>query len=216
MVRDAALRAAPHHEGERVATNTIDVNARLIWGRHKLHRMRLYIAVAGCIAGCVIVLLADSTREYWLAWIWTVFTILWIGYELYWLMRPASALVELLPQGIIFRRGGGLDDFIIPWTEVRGIDTIDIDSSFRGRPVTFEKVTVLLVSMHFYERVIHVDNFIMRGPGWDANYVPKGDRMQVALHHEIIDATSEEVRRQVEARWKAFGRKPPSNVSSRP
>jgi hypothetical protein len=183
----------------------IDVNARLIWGRHKLHRMRLYIAITGCVAGAVIVLLADTKLEYWLAWIGTLAAILWIVYELYWLMRPASALMELLPQGIIFRRGGGLDDFIIPWTEVRGVDTINIETSFRGHDVTFENVTVLIVSQFFYDRVIHVDNFIMRGPGWDANYVPKGDKMQVALHHEIIDATAEEVRRQVEARWKTFG-----------
>jgi hypothetical protein len=193
----------------------VDVNARLIWGRHKLHRMRLYVAIAGCIAGAVIVLLADSTLEYWLAWAWTLLTILWIIYELYWLMRPATALVELLPQGIIFRRGGGLEDFIVPWTEVRGVDTINIETSFRGRAVKFENVTVILVSMPFYDRVIHVDSFIMRGPGWDENYVPKGDKMQIALHHEIIDATAEEVRRQVEARWKAFGRKKSEPAPSR-
>jgi hypothetical protein len=187
-------------------TKTVDVNARLVWGRHKLHRARLWVAVVGCIACAVIVLLADTKLEYWLAWIGTLIAILWIIYETYWLLRPASALVELLPHGIIFRRGGGLEDFIIPWTEIHGIDTINIESSFRGRPVTFEHVPVVLVSQHFYDRVIHVDNFIMRGPGWEANYIPKGDKMQVALHHEIIPATSAEIRRQVEARWKAFGK----------
>ncbi len=194
---------------------TIDVNARLIWGRHKLHRKRLYVAVAGCIAGCVIVLLADSSREYWLAWIWTLFTIVWIVYELYWLMRPASALIELLPQGIVFRHGGGLEDYIVPWKEIHGVDSIDIETRFRGKTITFNNVTVILVSMTFYDRVIHVDNFIMRGPGWDGAYVPKGDMMQVAIHHEIVEATAEEIRRQVEARWKVFEKKKPELASSK-
>ena len=189
-----------------MVAKTIDVNARLIWGRHKLHRKRLLVAVVGCIACCVIVLLADSNLEYWLASAGIVVGILWILYETYWLMRPASALVELLPHGIIFRHGGGLEDYIVPWTEIRGVNTINIETRFRGQQIVYENVTVVLVSQTFYDRVIHVDNFIMRGPGWDGVYVPKGDMMQIALHHEIIDATSEEIRRQVESRWKAFGK----------
>jgi hypothetical protein len=186
----------------------VDVNARLIWGRHKLHRKRLYVAVIGCIACCVIVLLADTSLEYWLASAGIVAGILWILYETYWLMRPASALVELLPQGIIFRHGGGLEDYIVPWKEIHGVDSINIETKFRRETIIFSNVTVILVSMKFYDRVIHVDNFIMRGPGWDGAYVPKGDMMQVAIHHEIIEATAEEIRRQVEARWRAFGKPP--------
>jgi hypothetical protein len=182
----------------------VDVNARLIWGRHKLHRKRLYVAIIGCIACCVIVLLADTSREYWLASAGIVAGILWILYETYWLMRPASALVELLPQGIIFRHGGGLEDYIVSWKEIHGVDSINIETTFRGETIIFTNVTVILVSGVFYDRVIHVDNFIMRGPGWDGFYVPKGDMMQIAIHHEIIDATGEEIRRQVEARWQHF------------
>jgi hypothetical protein len=186
----------------------INVNARLIWERHKLHRKRLFVAVIGCIACCVIVLLADTSLEYWLASAGIVAGILWILYETYWLMRPASALVELLPQGIIFRHGGGLEDYIVPWKEIHGVDSINIETKFRGETIIFNNVTVILVSMKFYDRVIHVDNFIMRGPGWDGAYVPKDDMMQIAIHHEIIEATAEEIRRQVEARWRAFGKQP--------
>jgi hypothetical protein len=182
----------------------IDVNERLIWSRDKLHRARLIVAVMGLVAGIVILVLADKPRDYFIGWPSVAICLPWAFYEIYWLMKPNTALVELLPQGIIFRQLS--EPFIVPWTEIHGIDTIDIHTSMRGRSVTFNNVTVIIVSQFFYDRVIHVDNFIMRGPGWDANFIPKGDKMMVALHHEIIPATAETIRREVEARWKVFGK----------
>lgn len=184
----------------------VDVNARVIWNRDKLHRARLIVAVMGLVAGIVIVAIGDKPRDYLIGWASVAVCLPWAFYEIYWLMAPDTALIELLPQGIIFRQLS--EHFIVPWTEIHGIDTIDIHSSFRGRPVTFNGVTVILVSQFFYDRVIHVDSFIMRGPGWDANFIPKGDKMMVALHHELLPVDAATVRREVEARWKAFGRGP--------
>jgi hypothetical protein len=62
----------------------------------------------------------------------------------------------------------------------------------------------VLVTKAFYDRVIHVDSWILRGPGWDAAYIPKDDMMQVAFHHEALPATAAELRTALETRWKAF------------
>lgn len=184
----------------------VDVNERLVWSRSKLHRTRFSIAVTGLVAGIVIAVLASNGRDYIIGWGSIAVCFPWAFYELYWWRKPDTALIELLPQGVIFRIT--TEHFIVPWHEIKGIETTNIHTSFRGRPVTFNNVTVLLVSQHFYDRVIHVDNFIMRGPGWDANFIPKDDStMLIAIHHEILPSvTAETVRREVEERWKVFGK----------
>ncbi|MBX3528058.1 MAG: hypothetical protein KF904_17800 [Rhodoblastus sp.] len=183
----------------------VDVNARVVWSRYKLHRARLIMAMLGTLAGAVIGTLGKSNFDLVLGWGTLAISFPWAFYEIYCLMKPNSALIELLPQGIIFRNT--TEHFIVPWTEIEAIDTIDVHTSLRGRKIVFGGVTVVVVSRNFYERVIHIDSFVMRGPGWDGNFIPKGDKqMQLALHHELLPASAEEVRRQVEARWEAFGR----------
>lgn len=194
----------------------IDVYARVRYGPHKLHRKRLFVAVAFCAACAFFAVLPEETAPTFfgkkldvglfrlLAILGLLLGIGWSAYDLYRWLRPGTALVELLPEGIIFR--GGAENFIVPWNEIHGVDTIDIETSHRGHRIVFENVTVVLVSEFFYDRVIHVDNFILRGPGWDNLFIPKGDKVQIALHHEILPVTTEELRRQVEARWRAFGK----------
>ena len=77
----------------------------------------------------------------------------------------------------------GATEFLIPWTEVHGVDSISIEG-FRG--AIFDNVTVVLVTQDFYDRVIHVDSFIRRGPGWDQFFIPRDGMMQVALHHAFL------------------------------
>jgi hypothetical protein len=141
-------------------------------------------------------------------WAMTVFSI--VGgafaciYELVRLLLPPKPLVVLSPQGLRMRIEW-VKEFLIPWREVRGVDTIDVTARF-GREVMFVPgVTVVLVSKAFYDRYIYVGSWILRGPGWDSNFVPKGDMVQVALHHLLLDASAAELRLGVELRWRAFG-----------
>lgn len=181
----------------------VDVNARVVWSRYKLHRARLIMAMLGTLSGVAIATLGKSNFDFVLGWGTLAISFPWAFYEIYCLMKPNSALIELLPEGIIFRNT--TENFIVPWNEIKAVDTIDIHTQMRGRKIVFGGVTVVVVSKEFYDRVIHVDNFIMRGPGWDANFIPKGDRqMQLALHHEVLPVNADEVRRQVEERWKVF------------
>lgn len=183
----------------------IDVNERVVWSRAKLHRKRLIMFVLGTIAAVVVVILADSQFERMAFGVAGAVFFGFCFYDVYKMMEPNSALIELLPQGIIFRIT--TEDFIVPWSEIRGVDTIDIHTKFGRRAEFYSGVTVMLVSKLFYDRVVHVDSLIMRGPGWGTHFVPKdADTMQIALHHELLPASAEEIRRQVEARWKAFGK----------
>lgn len=188
----------------------VDTNARVVWSRYKLHRARLIMAMLGIIAGVVIATLGSAKFDFFLGWGTLAISFPWAFYEVYCLLKPNSALIELLPEGIIFRNT--TENFIVPWPEIEAIDTIDVHTKIRGRTVVFPGVNVVAVSKKFYDRVIHVDNFIMRGPGWDGNFIPKGEnQMQLALHHELLPVTADEVRRQVEERWKAFRDAAPIN-----
>ena len=182
----------------------IDVNERLIWSRTKLHRKRMIVFAVGVVAAVVIVVLADRPLERWGFGAAGVVFFCFCFYDIYKMMEPNSALIELLPQGIIFRTTS--EDFIVPWNEIKGIESTDIHTKFRGRPELYPNVTVILVSKLFYDRVIDTGNFITRGPGWGAHFIEEGDTVKAALHHEIIPASAEEIKRQVEARWKAFGK----------
>lgn len=193
-----------NNESEREVSDAyIDVNQRLIWSSSKFHRKRMIVFAVGVIAAAVIVWLG-SERERWVFGIAGAVFFAFAFYDIYKMMDPKSALVELLPEGIIFRTTS--EDFIVPWSEIRAVDTIDINTSFNGRAESYQGVTAVLVSKHFYDRVIYIDTLFMRGPGWNAHFVPKNDNeIFLALHHEIIPAPAAEIRRQVESRWRAFG-----------
>ncbi len=125
-------------------------------------------------------------------------------YALVWLLRSAKPLVVLSPRGIRMRIEW-VKVFLIPWHEVRGVETIDVTARF-GRDVrSIHGVTVVLVSETFYDRYIYVGSPILRGPGWDASFVPKGNLVQVVLNHALLDASAAELRLGVELRWRAFG-----------
>jgi hypothetical protein len=188
----------------------VDVNERVVWSRTKLHRKRMIVFATGTLAAGVIVWLADSQLERIAFGAAGAVFFGFCFYDIYKMMDPNSSLIELLPQGIIFRTTN--EDFIVPWNEIRGIDTIDIHFTLRGRLEVYNNVTVVLVSKLFYDRVIDTGNIVTRGPGWGAWFVPKdADTMQCAIHHELLpNASAETVRREVEARWKAFGKRAPA------
>jgi len=187
-----------------------DVNAILSFGREKLARKQLLFAAVAAGVGLVGILVDDDGRlPHFVFWALLVFGVGWAGWEFSKSTLPQKPLLVLTPDAI-FMRLEGATEFAIPWTEVRGIDSVRVES-LRG--ATFENVTVVLVSRDFYDRVIHVDSFIRRGPGWGQFFIPYGDMMQVALHHEILPVTAEDLLAAVEARYRAFGR-PPSDPES--
>ncbi len=68
----------------------------------------------------------------------------------------------------------------------------------------FDDVTVVLVSKQFYNSQIFVRSYFLRGPGWKANFIPKGKLVQAALQHTLVSVEPQALRQAVEARWHAF------------
>jgi hypothetical protein len=133
--------------------------------------------------------------------------------------NPGKPLFTLSPAGIHYRIPW-VEELLIPWCEIQAVDTIDVATghwSFywytriptpKYNAVNFRNVTVVLVSKQFYDAQIFIDSFFLRGPGWKANFIPKGELVQVALHHELVSVEPQALRHAVETRWHAFRGRP--------
>ncbi len=185
-----------------------DVNRTLAYGGQKMGKSSLRLGLlALAVCGVLIWLGPDVALDWLIAGIGIALgAALAIYGGVKWLAPPTPALV-ISPKGI-----RQYIDFVktvdIPWHEVRGVDSIDISGKV-GRDVHhLTNVTVVLVTRAFYDRHIHVGSWFMRGPAWHMLYVPKndtmGDMVQVALHHQVVEASAAELREAVEWRWKAF------------
>ena len=184
-------------------TAPADVNRVLSFGREKLARKQLLFAAVAAVVGVASVLVgSDDAELYYVGWGLIVFGVGWAAWEFSKSTRPQKSLLVLSPEGLRIYVDG-VKEFLIPWTEVHGVDSITVEG-LRG--TTFDNVTVVLVSSDFYDRVIHVDSFFRRGPGWDSFFIPRDGMMQVALHHEFLPVTASDLLAAVQARYRAFGR----------
>jgi hypothetical protein len=183
-----------------------NVHQTLAYSSRKLSRRWLEIGLVLLAAGGVLAYIRPDSFTLF-DWIMLPITlVLGVGLTLYALLRlwvPGKPLLRLSPAGVRLHIQW-VKDIVIPWHEVLGVDTVDITGEVRGYPVVFSGVTVVLVSRRFYDRHIHVTSWFLRGPGWDTNFIPKGSTVEVALHHEALPATAQELRAAVEARWHAF------------
>jgi hypothetical protein len=146
-----------------------------------------------------------------------IFGVAVIGYALWTRSDSGKPYFTLSPAGIRYRIAGA-KEFLIPWREIRGVETIDVEAGYWSmfwstrtlhyNEITFHDVTAVLVPKQFYDQRIHVKSFFLRGPGWKANFIPKGEMVQVALHHELVSVEPQALRDAVEARWLAFRGQP--------
>jgi hypothetical protein len=127
---------------------------------------------------------------------------------------PGKPVFTLSPAGIGHR---WVRQVLIPWHEVQAIERADIvtrlfnpvwlfssGSTLFYRTSLFPDVTVIVVSRQFYETVLYVNSFWLRGPGWKGNFIPYGETVQVALHHELVATDRQQLRQAVTSRWLAF------------
>jgi hypothetical protein len=139
------------------------------------------------------------------------------GFTLWRRWNHAKPVFTLSPAGIRYRIPF-IKQVLIPWHEIQGVDTIDIEAGYwsilwstksvRYNTFILRDVTVILLPQRFYQQHIHTNSFLLRGPAWKANFIPKGDLMQMALHHEYVSVEPRALREAVETRWHAFREKP--------
>jgi len=183
-----------------------DVSCVLSFGREKLVQKTMFMAGIGGGVGIVALVLADDDMMMSLLGLAMVALCLGVfGSELWKSTQEQKPLLVLTPVAL-FMRIEGVTEFAIQWSEMRGVDRIDIEDA---RGAVHKDVTVVVVDRVFYDRVIHVDSFLWRGPGWERFFVPLGDdRMQVGLHHTFLPVAADDLFAAVEARYHTFGTTP--------
>jgi hypothetical protein len=206
--------AATRAKEDRALPDPIsDVHQTLAFGRQKLNRRFLLLGLICVGLGIMLALVKDRFTLGEI--VMTTFTI-GLGvviclYALIGLVAPGKPMLVLSRSGIRLNVEW-VKDIDIPWREVRAIETADVSGKLRGDTVTFTGVTTVLVSRAFYNRRIHIASWLLRGPGWHFNFIPRGDMVQVALHHEVLPIEKEELRAAVEMRWRAFRDADPTSV----
>ena len=144
-----------------------------------------------------------------------------VGLALWRRINHGKPLFTLSPDGIHYRIPW-VKAFNIPWTEIQGVDSIDVETGYWSfwnmrhgfsilpdyKVATYYNVTVVLVPKQFYDQRMFVASFFLRGPGWRASFIPKGSLVQVALHHDLVSIEPRLLREAVEARWLAFRDRP--------
>src|SRR5829696_4571723 len=107
------------------------------------------------------------------------------GFTLWRRSNPGKPLFTLSPDGIHYRIPL-VKAVLIPWHQIQAVDTIDVEAGYwsiswltqnptlRYEPVVASNVTVILLPKPFYDQRIFVDSFFLRGPSWNANFIPKG------------------------------------------
>lgn len=122
----------------------------------------------------------------------------WSGYEFWRFFNPSQPMVVLSAIGVDYRLPGGAAVFI-PWSEVHDVSAIEISTS----KARFEDVTAIKVSKRYYEREIE-DQLGLFGGQNDYIFVPKGNFVQIALHHDVLGVQPRPLREAISARWYAF------------
>ena len=114
--------------------------------------------------------------------------------------HPLKPLLHLSPEGVMLRIGKD-KEFRIPWNEIQDLGQTDIK---KGRGFRHRNVTVAVLSGSFFDANLPMSPKLARSSLWDYYFIPRGDVVQVALHHEFLSISAEDLRAEVEARWQAF------------
>jgi len=137
-------------------------------------------------------------------------------YEMHRHFHPGKPMLALSPEGVRWNIEW-VRELFVPWHEVKALRKITVtDRTSRSPfPPKFENVTALVVTNDFYDRALHVDNVLLRGPGWGNMFIAdeKNGVMQFALHDEILPVKKDELYAAVETRWKAFRDKTKSKAN---
>jgi energy-coupling factor transporter transmembrane protein EcfT len=211
----------PAIESEAVNVSAQDINQTLEYRSTTAIVRLLPTGLLLIFLGLILLALADYDRE-----VWTLIGIVLclavgvalVGVTLWRRWNSGKPLFTLSPAGIHYRVPM-VKEVLIPWQEIQGVDTIDIEAGYWSiwsaqSPILsyhtwlVRDVTVVLLPKPFYDRQIFVDSFLLRGPGWNANFIVKGALVQMALHHELVSVEPRPLREAVEARWLAFRERP--------
>jgi hypothetical protein len=179
-----------------------DVQTTLAFSRKKLGRKMLTLGVTGLVVGILLLVFGDNDAIL-PGGIGVIAGGGMTAYEIYKIMRPSKPMLELTPRGIIIRFDM-IKEMFIPWHEVHGVGSIEVSGDWLDRPVSWSNVTAVRVTKRFYDRNLHVDSNLLRGPHWHHFFIQRGDMVHVAFHEQLLPMKAEQLYAEIEARWLAF------------
>jgi len=182
----------------------IDVNKLLSFDAEKYVFRRLPILLGVVILGVVFVAVAYASDDrraegMVLGSAMVLFGLFGITMAYYRRAHPLKPLLQLSPDGVMLRIGKD-KEFRIPWNEIQDLGQTDI----RGRRYRERDVTVAVLSGGFFDANLPMNPGLARSSLWDYYFIPRGDVVEVALHHNVLSISAEDLRAELEARWHAF------------
>jgi hypothetical protein len=186
-----------------------DIHQTLSFSRWKLGRKFLLMGILFLLFGIGITLFDDHNKmRYYVGYLLFGIGLFVVIYEIH-QATHAKPMLVISPDGVLFRIDM-VKEFLIPWHQVKALRLIEVvDASGASKwpfKQKFQSVNAVVVTNDFYDRHMHVSNPFLRGPGYSNLFVPdeKNNMIQLALHHEILPVTSEELRVALKSRWEAF------------
>lgn len=205
-----------------MSERTIDPKARLWLGYDAFILRQVPFALGLGVLGLVAITIADTetrsgSKLVLAGFILIAAALAYCAYAWHRRTTPGGNGVLLAEEGIVYRLSKKQEHFI-PWDEVIAIEPAD-----RSRIPTFSRgpriapgAVAIVVSKSFYDRHIHVEWMIMRGPYWHLFFIDQGERVQLVLHHDIMSITPGALRAELFARWRAFSRHPNARLQPTP
>lgn len=189
-------------------STAIDVNAVKAFGteQYVFKRRPLMIGIVLVGVGLIALSRTSDTRSLEgvvLGSLFAAFGLFALARAYYRQAHPLKPVLELSAEGILLRIKQD-KEFRIPWAEVQDLGQADI----KGKGFLYRDVTVALVSQFFFDANVPLNSSYARSSLWRYFFLPKGDLVQVALHHDILSVSADALWAEIDARWRAFRGEP--------
>lgn len=120
--------------------------------------------------------------------------------------------LELSPRGLIYRVIPG-KDLVIGWSDISAVETI-----YRGRrrDRTPSYVTAVIVPRRVYDEQVKGAATGLRSMIWSGHFKQRGNDIQITIEHDPLSVTFDDLRDEIEARWRALSEHPTAREPARP
>lgn len=159
----------------------------------------LLIALALLVVSFIWLIFGDDGAPKVAGFLGVIIGLGWSGFEFFRLFNPGKPVLVLSSVGVDLRAPGGRPVFI-PWSEIVQITSADVKPS---RKQIFRDVTMLKVSDGFFAREVEERLGVLVSSNRYL-FIPKGNFVDVAVHHHVIGITSQALREEIGARWYQF------------
>lgn len=181
-----------------MAVTTPDLRKTVQYQPTGTRRRMLLIALGMFLVSFVALIFGDNGGPRVLGFLGVVAGLGWSFFELFRLFNPGKPVLVLSSIGVDVRAPGGRPVFI-PWTEIVEVTVADVKIPKK----TFRDVTMLKVSESFFIKEVE-ERLGVLVAGNRYLFIPKGNFVNIAVHHDVIGIAPRVLREAIGARWYQF------------